>query len=136
MGAVTKAHDHEGETGILIGWSRDLPDGRVELGFINDDGTKTVTIIENPEAPLGDAQRESNHRPGVKEMDKVTFEIERAKPGKFALRMKHQNGAAVVVADGRADQMYDLKESMEKVARGEDPAPVQDPADPSTWPKP
>ena len=48
---------------------------------------------------------------------KLEFTVERSKPGKFQLRMS--NGAeSVVVGDGRANEMYDLKEAMEKVIAG------------------
>jgi hypothetical protein len=62
-------------------------------------------------------------------MEKITFTVERAKPGKFALRMKHaETGVSVVVSEGRANEVYDLKEAVESVAAGKEP-PAPTPAD-------
>lgn len=86
---------------------------------------------------LGGAWPELNPHPGVQGMEKIELITERSKPGKFALRMKHkETGDSIVVAEGRANEIFDLKEAMERVGKGVPPSftIARDPMDPSTWP--
>lgn len=51
--------------------------------------------------------------------DRVELVIERSKPNKYQLRFVNKvTKESVVILEGRANECYDTKEAMEKVAKG------------------